>query len=74
VAEDSFERAANEFGDVKLDDRSIAERVKSELFEMRQLVIGTPVPDIVGEDLDGKTFRLSNYRGKVVVLDFWGHW
>jgi hypothetical protein len=24
--------------------------------------------------LDGKPLRLSDYRGKVVVLDFWGHW
>jgi serine/threonine-protein kinase len=27
-------------------------------------------PDIVGADIDGKTFRLSDYRGKVVLLDF----
>ena len=36
--------------------------------------IGQPAPEIVGEDLDGASFRLSDYRGKVVVLDFWGHW
>jgi hypothetical protein len=35
---------------------------------------GQPAPEIVGEDLDGVPFRLSDYRGKVVVLDFWGHW
>ena len=35
---------------------------------------GKPAPDIVGQDLDGQTFRLSDYRGKVVVLDFWGDW
>jgi thiol-disulfide isomerase/thioredoxin len=27
-------------------------------------------PDITGADVDGKTFRLSDYRGKVVLLDF----
>jgi peroxiredoxin len=32
------------------------------------------VPDLRGEDLDGKTFKLSDYRGKVVFLDFWAHW
>lgn len=31
-------------------------------------------PDISGEDVDGRPFKLSDYRGKVVVLVFWGHW
>jgi thiol-disulfide isomerase/thioredoxin len=36
--------------------------------------IVTPAPEIVGEDLDGKSFKLSGQRGKVVVLDFWADW
>ena len=32
------------------------------------------IPDIRGEDMDGVPFALSDYRGKVVVLDFWGFW
>ncbi len=36
--------------------------------------VGNLAPEIVGEDVDGKTFRLSDYRGRVVVLDFWGDW
>ena len=50
------------------------ERAKAVLFELDALAIGKPVPDIVGEDLDGKPMKLSDYRGKVVLLDFWGHW
>jgi len=35
---------------------------------------GKPARDISGSDADGKTFHLSDYRGKVVLLDFWANW
>lgn len=35
------------------------------------LMAGTPAPEIEGEDSDGKTFKLSDFRGQVVLLDFW---
>ena len=31
-------------------------------------------PDFSGTTLDGKTIKLSDYRGKVVVIDFWATW
>ena len=36
--------------------------------------VGEMAPEIAGEDLDGKKFKLSDYRGKVVLIDFWGDW
>ena len=36
--------------------------------------IGEVAPDIAGEDIDGIPFRLRDYRGKVVVVDFWANW
>jgi len=38
------------------------------------LAAGQVAPDIHGTDVEGVPFKLSDYRGKVVVLDFWGHW
>lgn len=35
---------------------------------------GNRVPEIAGKDLDGKEMKLSDYRGKVVMLDFWAFW
>jgi hypothetical protein len=39
-----------------------------------KLVVGKVAPEIVGKDIDGETFKLSDYRGKIVLLDFWGDW
>ena len=38
------------------------------------LNVGDLAPEIDGEDVDGKKFKLSDYRGKVVVLSFWAMW
>jgi hypothetical protein len=38
------------------------------------LGVGKQAPDFTTTDADGKAFRLTDYRGKVVVLDFWGFW
>ena len=38
------------------------------------LRIGKPAPEVVGVDLDGKPLKLSDYRGKVVMLSAWGTW
>lgn len=50
------------------------ERLDRHIFQVRNLTIGKIAPEIVGEDLDEVPFKLSDYRGKVVVLDFWGDW
>ena len=36
--------------------------------------VGALAPEIAASDLDGVPFKLSDYRGKVVLLDFWGNW
>ena len=41
---------------------------------MTHLAIGRVAPEIAGEDLDGKPMKLGDYRGKVVVVSFWGAW
>lgn len=34
----------------------------------------TPAPDFTLESLDGKSMRLSDFRGKAVLLNFWATW
>jgi hypothetical protein len=51
-----------------------ADKIGAPVFEQEHLQIGQVAPDIAGNDVDGVAFKLSDYRGKVVVLDFWGFW
>lgn len=51
-----------------------SERIGAPAFEKERLQIGMQAPDIVGEDVDGVAFKLSDYRGKVVMIDYWGFW
>jgi thiol-disulfide isomerase/thioredoxin len=53
---------------------TLGQRASVALHELQRLAVGKVAPEIEGEDSDGKRFKLSDYRGKVVVLDFWGHW
>ena len=36
--------------------------------------VGSPAPDIVLEDPNGKVRRLSDLKGDIVLLDFWASW
>jgi hypothetical protein len=53
---------------------TVGEAIDQILFQLAHLSIGREAPEIEGQDLDGVPFKLSDYRGKVVLLDFWGNW
>jgi thiol-disulfide isomerase/thioredoxin len=36
--------------------------------------VGDEPPDYVGKDIHDNEIRLSQYRGRVVVIDFWASW
>jgi hypothetical protein len=73
-AEQLFQRVTDRFADVADNDGKLGADARRDLDEMRLLGIGRPAPEIEGEDVDGVKFKLSDYRGKVVLLDFWGFW
>jgi hypothetical protein len=75
AAERYCERTMASFADINyFGDKTLGDAAKATLFELRFLCVGRVAPDIEGEDVDGKKFKLSDYRGKVVLLDYWGHW
>jgi thiol-disulfide isomerase/thioredoxin len=54
--------------------------VKAELpapalsYELTRLDAPLPAPDFTLEDMDGEQHTLSDYRGKVIMLNFWATW
>lgn len=54
--------------------KPLVEWAKQDLFEIQHLETGCRSPVIDGRDSNGKSFRLSDYRGNVVVVTFWAAW
>ena len=71
--EELLNECADKFADVK-SDRSTIGKLATKKLNLMNLIVGKIAPDIQGVDLDDKEFKLTDYRGKVVVIDFWGDW
>ena len=74
-----YERVAYEFAEVKVNagtthETTLGKQAGAALFEIRMLAVGKPAPEIAGVDLDNVAFKLSDYKGRVILLDFWGNW
>jgi thiol-disulfide isomerase/thioredoxin len=59
--------------DVKLPAELMSAATKG-LWMLRNLAVGKTAPDAESVNLAGKAVKLSDYKGKVVVLDFWATW
>jgi thiol-disulfide isomerase/thioredoxin len=73
-AEQLFERLQTQFAEVECGYSTLGEIARRKLHELKHLAIGQPAAEIEGEDLNGQTMKLSEFRGRVVVLDFFADW
>lgn len=71
--ESLLNECAEKFADIK-SGRSTIGKLATKKLNLMNLKVGKIAPDIQGVDLDDKEFKLTDYRGKVVVIDFWGDW
>lgn len=79
-SEELMARIESEFAGVKLhldrpkDTQTLGTLARAWLQMEEEPVVGRPAPPIEGKDLNGQPLRLSDYRGKVVVVVFWAGW
>lgn len=69
IGETSYEFIVDRYG------RSLTLKpLKEKLPPRATLLPNSLAPDFTFTGIDGKAHKLSDYRGKVVLLDFWGTW
>ncbi|MFO0811403.1 MAG: TlpA disulfide reductase family protein [Gemmataceae bacterium] len=69
---DHYRRVAAEFP--QLDGGRAAATARRCITQLQRLRIGLPAPAIDAADVAGRRMTLAEWRGKVVVLNFWGSW
>ena len=69
-----YEKMLASYADIELENQKLGNVATTALFALRHLAVGKVAPEIQGIDLNGVNFKLSDYRGKVVMLSFWAHW
>ena len=70
-----YRRIVAEYADVEAGrGGALGVKATASLFEAEHLQVGMPVPDISAVDETNNPFNLSDYQGKVVLVDFWGFW
>ncbi len=65
-------KAIIQSSDVNLGGTTVAKLAEDELYIIRFLTKGRVAPDLSGTDSAGRPLKLSDHKGKVIVLLFWG--
>ena len=77
-ATDAFNTAKDKYADVPHQGTTAGKIAEGRLAALKvsgNLEVGKKVPEMTGEGIDGKTFKLSEAnKGKVVMLSFWATW
>lgn len=68
-----LERVVQDYADIPTQSgKTLGQAAERDLFALRNLFVGAVAPDISGRDAQGTDMALSDFRGKFVILSFWG--
>ena len=55
-------------------DTEACNALKKQITNASSLIVGAEAPDFMMKNLDGEPVKLSEFKGKVVLVDFWASW
>lgn len=56
------------------EDSNACQSLKSQIKNAESFLVGAEAPDFTMMNLDGEPVSLSDFKGKVVLIDFWASW
>ncbi|MCC8424094.1 TlpA disulfide reductase family protein [Mucilaginibacter sp. UR6-11] len=60
--------------DQSVKDLEIGKIIKKTIDESKTTAVGSMAPDFTQPDVNGNPIKLSSFRGKYVLIDFWASW
>lgn len=60
--------------DLAIRNTDFGKEVEEKIAKVKKTQEGSAAPDFTMNDVDGKSVKLSDFRGKWVLLDFWASW
>ena len=75
-SEKLFNLSVRSYSAVQAPDKksTLGDLTQQRLYELKHLSVGKLAPEMSGTDVDGTPAKLSDYRGKIVMVDFFGDW
>lgn len=74
TSQSSYEELKNLFEILTPEVQAHAKEAAKEIAALENVMPGKPAPDLIGVDPEGRDIKLSDLKGKVVLVDFWATW
>ncbi len=70
---DDLEQVTNDFS-ANLKNSKYLKMLSGQVKTLKRVSIGQPAPDFRLNDMDNRPVRLTDFKGKIVLIDFWASW